>query len=86
MCSYLTVASGAPYGGILKLFFVRQDDQFVAFRDIKPAAAHHYLIVTKRHIANAKVLSSSDKPLGGWPWHDVCISFSRATVCHTNVS
>ncbi|XP_061175800.1 adenosine 5'-monophosphoramidase HINT3-like [Saccostrea echinata] len=37
-----------------------QDEEFVAFRDIRPAADHHYLIVTKQHIKNPKQLKAED--------------------------
>ncbi|PSN57716.1 Histidine triad nucleotide-binding protein 3, partial [Blattella germanica] len=30
------------------------DDEFVVFPDIKPAAKHHYLVVTQEHIQNVK--------------------------------
>ena len=33
-----------------------QDDKFVAFRDIKPAAKHHYLICPVEHIKDPKHL------------------------------
>ena len=47
------------------IVIVCQDEGFVAFRDIKPAASHHYLIVPKRHLPNAKLLTQDDRPLGG---------------------
>ncbi|KAL1461495.1 hypothetical protein WDU94_013385 [Cyamophila willieti] len=40
-----------------------QDDDIVAFPDIKPAAKHHTLIIPKQHILNAKVLTSEQKAL-----------------------
>lgn len=41
-----------------------QDEELVAFKDIKPAATHHYLIIPRQHISDAKILTSADKPLG----------------------
>ncbi|KAG7509421.1 histidine triad nucleotide-binding protein 3-like [Solea senegalensis] len=40
-----------------------QDDQLVCFRDLKPGAAHHYLIVPRRHIDTCKSLQADDVPL-----------------------
>jgi len=40
-----------------------EDDELVVFPDIKPAAPHHYLVVPKDHLANAKVLGPEHKPL-----------------------
>lgn len=42
---------------------IYKDEDLVAFKDIKPAATHHYLIVTRKHIKDAKQLTSDDKPL-----------------------
>lgn len=38
-----------------------KDDEYVAFPDIKPAAKHHYLIVTREHIRDVKVLTAEHK-------------------------
>ncbi|XP_032877105.1 histidine triad nucleotide-binding protein 3 [Amblyraja radiata] len=32
------------------------DEQFACFRDIRPGAPHHYLVVPRRHIGNCKTL------------------------------
>ncbi|PNF37737.1 hypothetical protein B7P43_G11317 [Cryptotermes secundus] len=40
-----------------------KDDEYVVFPDIKPAARHHYLIVTRKHIRNAKQLTVEHKSL-----------------------
>ncbi|XP_018550086.1 adenosine 5'-monophosphoramidase HINT3 [Lates calcarifer] len=39
------------------------DDQLVCFRDLKPGATHHYLIIPRRHIDNCKTLQGDDIPL-----------------------
>jgi diadenosine tetraphosphate (Ap4A) HIT family hydrolase len=41
-----------------------QDDDYVVFPDIKPAARHHYLIVTRKHIQSAKQLTMEHKSVG----------------------
>lgn len=41
-----------------------QDDDVVAFPDIKPAAKHHTLVISRQHLVNAKVLTSEHKALG----------------------
>ncbi|XP_023219082.1 histidine triad nucleotide-binding protein 3-like [Centruroides sculpturatus] len=40
-----------------------EDEEFVAFMDIKPATPHHYLIIPKIHIKNVKVLTYEHKEL-----------------------
>lgn len=35
---------------------VYEDDEFLAFPDIHPAAEHHYLVIPKTHIGNPKTL------------------------------
>lgn len=44
---------------------VYEDDQVFAFRDIRPAAPIHLLIIPKRHIASVNDLTESDEPLVG---------------------
>ncbi|AWP20004.1 putative apoptosis-stimulating of p53 protein 1-like [Scophthalmus maximus] len=39
------------------------DDQLVCFRDSKPGATHHYLVVPRRHIDNCKALQGDDVSL-----------------------
>lgn len=43
---------------------VYQDDEIAIFKDIKPAAKHHYLAIPKIHIKNAKYLTLDHKVLG----------------------
>ncbi|XP_065222736.1 adenosine 5'-monophosphoramidase HINT3-like [Planococcus citri] len=40
-----------------------QNDELIVIRDIKPASKYHFLIIPKNHIADAKSLTPSDKPL-----------------------
>lgn len=35
---------------------VYEDEEFVAFPDIHPAAEHHYLVIPKSHVGNPKTL------------------------------
>ncbi len=39
---------------------VRTDDRTVAFRDINPQAPTHVLVIPKRHVANAAVVTAED--------------------------
>ncbi|XP_077443420.1 adenosine 5'-monophosphoramidase HINT3-like isoform X1 [Stigmatopora argus] len=38
------------------------DDELLCFRDVKPGAGHHYLVITKTHISNCKTLRSEHIP------------------------
>lgn len=44
---------------------VFEDDELIAFRDIKPQAPSHLLIVPKRHIATINDADDNDKQLIG---------------------
>ncbi|RWS31113.1 histidine triad nucleotide-binding protein 3-like protein [Leptotrombidium deliense] len=44
---------------------LQEDTKFTLIKDIRPAAAHHYLVLTKQHIKNPKCLTSDDITLGG---------------------
>ncbi|CRL04853.1 CLUMA_CG017906, isoform A [Clunio marinus] len=39
------------------------DEDFIAFKDIKPATSNHFLIIPKRHIANTNSLTIADKDM-----------------------
>lgn len=43
--------------------FVEQTDHLVVFKDIKPMAPVHLLIVPRRHIRSINDLTDSDRPL-----------------------
>ncbi|KAL4219779.1 Histidine triad nucleotide-binding protein 3 [Mactra antiquata] len=42
-----------------KTEILHKDERIVVFRDIRPATPHHYLVVTKEHIPDAKQLKYS---------------------------
>lgn len=42
---------------------VYEDDDVVCIKDIYPASTHHYLILPRKHIANAKELKPTDAEL-----------------------
>lgn len=44
---------------------VREEGEYVAFRDIHPVAPKHVLVVPKRHLANIREAKSSDEALLG---------------------
>ncbi|XP_045901267.1 histidine triad nucleotide-binding protein 3 isoform X1 [Micropterus dolomieu] len=39
------------------------DEEISCFRDIKPGAPHHYLVVPNKHVGNCKSLSKEHMPL-----------------------
>jgi histidine triad (HIT) family protein len=45
--------------------FVYQDEDFVAFRDIKPAAPVHILIIPKKHLSSLNETEEGDEELLG---------------------
>jgi len=44
---------------------VYEDDEVIAFKDIKPVAPVHLLIITKKHIPSVDHLETGDKDLIG---------------------
>ena len=46
-----------------KATIVYEDDLVIAFKDIKPASKHHYLVIPKKHIQHAGYLKPHDLPL-----------------------
>lgn len=59
-CPFCRIASGEIESDI-----VRQDGDFVAFRDINPQAPTHILVVPRRHISSLSDLTSADEELMG---------------------
>ena len=41
---------------------LHDQDDIVIFKDIHPAATHHYLVVPKLHMKDAKHLTANDVP------------------------
>ncbi|XP_072107661.1 adenosine 5'-monophosphoramidase HINT3 isoform X1 [Mobula birostris] len=42
---------------------VHWDEQFACFRDIRPGAPHHYLVVPRKHVGNCKSLKKEHIPI-----------------------
>ncbi|XP_017265339.1 histidine triad nucleotide-binding protein 3 [Kryptolebias marmoratus] len=42
---------------------LHSDEELACFRDIKPGAPHHYLVVPTQHVGNCKSLSKEHLPL-----------------------
>jgi histidine triad (HIT) family protein len=59
-CLFCKIIAGQIPGN-----FVHQDETMIAFRDIKPQAPLHVLIVPRRHIATLNDLSVEDDALVG---------------------
>ncbi|KAH7646429.1 histidine triad nucleotide-binding protein 3-like protein [Dermatophagoides farinae] len=45
------------------LSILSQNDQFMLIKDIKPATAHHYLVIPKEHYSNIKYLNRQQIPM-----------------------
>ena len=58
-CIFCQIASGSKKTSTQ---FVHEDMDFVCFKDIRPQAEHHYLVVPKTHIRTLKYLSKDDIP------------------------
>ncbi|XP_053737047.1 adenosine 5'-monophosphoramidase HINT3-like isoform X2 [Synchiropus splendidus] len=57
-CDFCLIVHGQTATEILM-----SDDELVCFRDVKPGAAHHYLIIPRTHIEDCKSLQGKDVPL-----------------------
>lgn len=62
---FRTLTSALPDLWVLSLFV--QNEELLCFRDVKPGAAHHYLVITRTHIDNCKCLQRDDIQLGKGP-------------------
>ncbi|TDH00407.1 hypothetical protein EPR50_G00188000 [Perca flavescens] len=58
-CPFCQIANNQTDAEILL-----SDHELLCFRDIKPSATHHYLVVPRTHINNCKTLQGDDIPLG----------------------
>lgn len=58
-CTFCKIASRQDSGTEL----LYEDEDYVAFRDIKPATEHHYLISPKVHLLNVKTLLPEHVPV-----------------------
>jgi len=45
--------------------FMHEDDLVVAFKDLRPQAPVHFLVVSKKHVATLNDLQPEDSPLMG---------------------
>jgi histidine triad (HIT) family protein len=52
-------------GGEIPSTKVYEDDEILAFKDIHPQAAVHFLIIPKRHITSLAEVGAADAPLLG---------------------
>ncbi|CAO1390237.1 unnamed protein product [Diamesa serratosioi] len=57
-CIFCEIANGKTETEILF-----EDEKLVLFRDIRPAADHHFLVVPREHIINTKSLSVDHKEM-----------------------
>ena len=59
-CIFCQIVSGKIPSDI-----IHQDEEIIAFRDIKPLAPVHLIITPRRHISSLVHLSEADLPLVG---------------------
>ncbi|XP_071541693.1 adenosine 5'-monophosphoramidase HINT3-like isoform X1 [Panulirus ornatus] len=57
-CTFCRICDGLEPSNI-----VHQDEEFVVFPDIRPAAPHHYLILPRHHYRDAKSLTEEHIPM-----------------------
>ncbi|KAM4772838.1 adenosine 5'-monophosphoramidase HINT3 [Rhinophrynus dorsalis] len=58
-CIFCRIANKLESGAQL----LHSDDDLVCFKDIRPGAPHHYLVVPKKHVGNCKTLNKDHIPL-----------------------
>lgn len=61
-CVFCDIVNREESGGRLTEILY-DDESVIAFRDIRPATNHHYLIVAKQHISSPKTLTSDNLDL-----------------------
>jgi histidine triad (HIT) family protein len=59
-CLFCKIADGT-----IKSEIVAEDDRAIAFRDIRPMAPTHILIIPRKHIASLNELTEADEALIG---------------------
>ena len=59
-CLFCKIADGT-----IKTELLLQDDRAVAFRDIRPKAPTHLLVIPRKHIASLNELTEADEALVG---------------------
>ncbi|XP_042359641.1 histidine triad nucleotide-binding protein 3-like [Plectropomus leopardus] len=57
-CPFCQIANNQADADILL-----SDDELLCFRDLKPGATHHYLVIPRTHIDNCKSLQGEHIPL-----------------------
>nr|XP_057913619.1 adenosine 5'-monophosphoramidase HINT3-like [Doryrhamphus excisus] len=57
VCQFCQIANSQSDTEILL-----SDSELLCFRDVKPGAAHHYLVITRTHIDNCKALREENIP------------------------
>lgn len=60
-CIFCKIAGQRDEGKDTELLFA--DEEYVAFRDYRPAGDHHYLIIPRDHVKSVGVLNSGDVPM-----------------------
>uniref|UniRef100_A0A8R1DF46 Adenosine 5'-monophosphoramidase HINT3 n=1 Tax=Caenorhabditis japonica TaxID=281687 RepID=A0A8R1DF46_CAEJA len=66
MTSMLTTVAGCKFCDIVKnkkTLHLKEKDKCVVINDIKPKAKHHFLVLSKQHIAKPTDLTAADVPL-----------------------
>ncbi|KAH8377788.1 hypothetical protein KR093_007133, partial [Drosophila rubida] len=59
-CLFCEIASGNRTPPVLEF----ENDEYVIFKDIRPASTHHYLAIPKQHFESLNVLNKSHVGLG----------------------
>jgi len=69
---------------LLHCYLFCQDEKFIVFSDIHPAAEHHYLVCPRSHIRNAKCLTKNDLELGMLDQQTFYVSTLQYKKCSLN--